>query len=320
MLRIDLQLFAQGGDGGGAAASQGVAQGADTGGHTGGLDAAIQAYEESKKPGGKPFDGSKYLTGQTAQTEQTLTADINQDTPAEGKPSFKDLLKEYKQEADEYIQGIVKERLKNSKDAEKMLKDIQPMLDMLADSRGIKKGDIKALKEAVLSDAKVYEDEAMKQGVPVETVMQMKQLELEAQESRERLREIEAEAAAARFVTDLVRQGEELKAKFPHFDLRAVMASNEKFAELVMEEQMDVETAFKATHFDEIMGFERQRAMEEARSGISRSIQSGAQRPIESAARPGGQSAQMSIDPRNLSDEQFKDILNRVRRGENVTL
>lgn len=323
MLKINLQLFAEGGEGAASAADQGAAQSADTGVKGFDVDAAIKDYQESKKPGGPKFDSSKYqINGaaeQTAKAEQTLAADETKDTPA--KPSFKDLIKgDYKAEADAYIQEVIKERLKNSKDAEKTLKDLQPMLDALADSRAIKRGDIKALKAAILADSSIYEAEAFKQGVPVEHVMQMKQLQTEADQSKARLAEIEAEAAAARFVTNLVQQGEELKAKYPGFDLRELMKQDEKFRGFVMDEGMDVETAYKATHFDEILGFEKQKAIEEARLGISRSLQAGAARPVESAARPGSQASQMQIDPRNLTDAQYKDIVERTRRGEVITL
>lgn len=323
MLKINLQLFAEGGEGAAAAADQGAAQTTDTGVKGFDVDAAIKDYQESKKPGGPKFDSSKYqINGaaeQTAKAEQTLAAEETKDTPA--KPSFKDLIKgDYKAEADAYIQEVIKERLKNSKDAEKTLKDLQPMLDQLADSRAIKRGDIKALKAAILADSSIYEAEAFKQGVPVEHVMQMKQLQTEADQSKARLAEIEAETAAARFVSNLVQQGEELKAKYPGFDLRELMKQDEKFRGFVMDDGMDVETAYKATHFDEILGFEKQRAIEEARLGISRSIQAGAARPVESAARPGAQASQMQIDPRNLTDAQYKDIVERTRRGEVITL
>ena len=323
MLKINLQLFAEGGEGAAAAADQGAAQSADTGVKGFDVDAAIKDYQESKKPGGPKFDSSKYqINGaaeQTAKAEQTLAADETKDTPE--KPSFRDLIKgDYKAEADAYIQEVIKERLKNSKDAEKTLKDLQPMLDALADSRAIKRGDIKALKDAILADSSIYEAEALKQGVPVEHVMQMKQLQTDADQSKARLAEIEAETAAARFVSNLVQQGEELKAKYPGFDLRELMKQDEKFRGFVMDDGMDVETAYKATHFDEILGFEKQRAIEEARLGISRSIQAGAARPVESAARPGAQASQMQIDPRNLTDAQYKDIVDRTRRGEVITL
>lgn len=323
MLKINLQLFAEGGEGAASAADQGAAQSTDTGVKGFDVDAAIKDYQESKKPGGPKFDSSKYQIGtteQTAKAEQTLAADETKDTPE--RPSYKDLIKDpfYKKDASEHIEAIVKERLKNSKDAEKTLKDLQPMLDALADSRAIKRGDIKALKDAILSDGSIYEAEAFKQGVPVEHVMQMKQLQTEADQSKARLAEIEAEAAAARFVTNLVQQGEELKAKYPGFDLRELMKQDDKFRGFVMDDGMDVETAYKATHFDEILGFEKQKAIEEARLGISRSLQAGAARPVESAARPGSQASQMQIDPRNLTDAQYKDIVERTRRGEVITL
>lgn len=322
MLKIYLQLFAEGGEGAAIAADQGAAQSADTGVKGFDVDAAIKDYQESKKPGGPKFDSSKYqigVAGQTAEAEQTLAADETKDTP--DRPSFKDLIKgDYKAEADAYIQEVIKERLKNSKDAEKTLKDIQPMLDALADSQGIKRGDIKALKDAILADGSIYEAEALKQGVPVETVMQMKQLQIEAEQSKARLAEIEAETAAARFVSNLVQQGEELKAKYPGFDLRELMKQDDNFRKFVMDDGMDVATAYIATHSDEIIGYERQKAIEEARMGISRSIQAGAARPVESAARPGAQASQMQIDPRNLTDAQYMDIVKRAKSGEIITL
>lgn len=320
MLKLWLQMFADG-DGAAAGSTTGAAEStaADTGVKGFDAAAAIEEYRESRKPRGKSFDTAKHQ----AKAEVQLNATQEQAPAAETapvRPAFKDLIKgDYKAEADEYIQSVVQDRLKKSKDMEKTFKSLQPALDALAESRGLKAGDYDSLAQSILNDASIYEEEALKQGVPVETVMQISQLQRQAEESQAKLAQIEAEAQAAQYVTELVRQGEELKQRYPNFDLRQEM-QDEKYRALVTgPAALSLEDAYWVIHRNDLMRQTASQVSQQTKADVSRSIQSGALRPMESAARPGGQTPQVSLDPRNLTPQQIKDIKERARRGETIS-
>lgn len=326
MLKLWLQMFADGGDGAQDGGNAGAAQetGKADAGVKDGFDAAaaIEEYRESRKPRGKSFDTAKHQAkaeaGLNAAQEQAPAAEQAQDAPV--RPAFRDLIKgDYKAEADEYIQQTIQDRLKKSKDMEKTFKSLQPALDALAESRGLPAGDYDTLAQSILNDASLYEAEALKQGVPVETVMQISQLQRQAEESQAKLAQIEAEAQAAQYVTELVRQGEELKQRYPNFDLRQEM-QDEHFREMVTGPvPTSMEEAYWAIHHNDLLHQAVAQVSQQTKADVSRSIQSGALRPMESAARPGGQTPQVSLDPRNLTPQQIKDIKERARRGETIS-
>ena len=324
MLKLWLQMFADGeGGADGTAAAAPTAGSENTGVKAGfDVDAAVKEYRESRKPRGKSFDVSKHQAKAEAVAvptqEQAPAAEKAQEAPV--RPAFKDLIKgDYKAEADEYIQQTIQDRLKKSKEMEKTFRSLQPALDALAESRGLQPGDYDTLASAILNDASLYEAEALRQGVPVETVMQISQLQRQAEESQAKLQQIEAETQAAQYVTELVRQGEELKQRYPNFDLRQEM-QEPKFRDLVTgPAQMSLEDAYWVIHRNDLMRQTATQVSQQTKADVSRSIQSGALRPMESAARPGGQTPQVTLDPRNLTSEQIRDFKERARRGEKIS-
>lgn len=316
MLELNLQLFAEGGAGAGDSANQ-----ADSTGVKGDfdVDAAIEAYRESKKPKGKSFKASDF------QVQKTAPAVTEQAPAAEEAPpvklSFKDLIDsdDYREEAKAYMSQMVKERLKNSKEAEKTLKELSPALEILAKSRGLDAKDYLGLAKAVTEDASFYEEEALRAGVPVESMMQITQLQREAEEAREQLAQMEAQREAAETVSFLLRQEQDVKTRYPDFDLRTEM-QNQRFYDLVTGPgNVSVEDAYWMVHRQELLQRMAGSVSQQTKADVSRSIQSGAFRPMESAAKPGGSAPQVKPDPRSFTTEQLRSIKERARRGETIS-
>lgn len=305
MINLYLQMFAEGGEGEAATTADTGVKGFDS-------DAAIEDYRESKKPGGKAFNAGKYQTAEAPIVEQTPAA-IE-------RPTFKDLIKgDYKAEADEYIQKTIQDRLKSSKEAEKTLKTITPAIQALMKQRELDEGDMEGFVKSVLEDESLYEEEALRQGVPVENVMQIKNLQRIAEESQAKLEQIEAETKAAAYVQGLLQQGEELKMRYPNFDLHEEM-QNEKFREFVTgPADMSLEDAYWVIHRQELLNQTAGAVSQRTKSDVSRSIQSGLLRPTESASRTGGQTPQVSLDPRSLTSDQIRELKDRARRGEKIS-
>lgn len=318
MLHLNLQLFAEGGEatGGTTGAAEGTAQAQQAGVKGFDAAAAIEEYRESRKPKGKAFDAVKYQAKAPLPTaEQTPAAET-----APARLSFKDLIKgDYKIEADEYIQATIQDRLKKSKGLEQTMKSLTPALEALITSKGLKAGDYETLASSILKDASLYEEEALKQGVPVENVMQIAQLQRQAEESQAKLQQIEAEAQAARYVTELVKQGEELKQRYPNFDLRQEM-QDEKFRSLVAgPAALQLEDAYWVIHRNDLMRQTASQVSQQTKADVSRSIQSGAFRPMESAARPNGVTPNVKADPANLTHEEIQQYKERARRKESIS-
>ena len=122
-------------------------------------------------------------------------------------------------------------------------------------------------------------------------------------------------------VSELEADGQLVKAEYPDFNYEEAML-DPAFGRLVVSLKANgtanpVQAAYKATHFDAIMKAKVAQAEEQARQSISQTIQSGMNRPREAGTAQA--TAQMKIDPRNLSEEQRIEIRKRIARGEHVS-
>ncbi len=285
----------------------------------------LQMFAEVTAPDAAPA-APEAPAAAAAQSQQGQSPDAQQEptpaqTPAavqEQRKSFRELLQdeEYRREYEEGIGRAVKRRMRSQQ------KLMAPMVEMLAEQYGIDASDpdnidMKALVKAVTEDNSRLEQEAMENGYSVEDWRTVK-------ESRRIVAEQKAADEAARkdrFFREMEADGERVKAQFPDFNYQEAML-DPAFGRLAVSMKANgvanpVEAAYRAIHFDAIVSAKVTEAEEKARQAISQSIQSGMTRPPENGT--GRAAATMKIDPRNLSEEQRKEIRERIRRGEHVT-
>lgn len=283
---------------------------------------AEEATAEAAAPETAGSDGAAAQTAaETApvQEGQQIQQSTEPAAPSATAPrmSFRELLQdeEYRREYEESVGRAVKRRMRSQ---QKML---APMLETLGQQYGIDTSapdfDMKALVEAVTGDESRLEQEAMEHGYTVEdwkTVKESRRIVAEQRAASE-------EADRARFFSELEADGQLVKAEYPDFNYEEAML-DPAFGRLVVSLKANgtanpVQAAYKATHFDAIMKAKVAQAEEQARQSISQTIQSGMNRPREAGTAQA--TAQMKIDPRNLSEEQRKEIRKRIARGEHVT-
>ena len=320
---LNLQLFAEGGEGG-----EGAAQTGDNS-----VDAEQQELLDLGVPKDKIRKRAKVkapsVSGtQTHEEQPTQEQVASADNPTEETQTDKpqrmswDEIKadpEYNKE----IQAIVQSRLKKAKQSEETLAKVTPMLEVLArkynlDAENI---DYDKLNKAVNDDNAYYENRALELGVPVETAKKIDQQERDtARQQREEARTIEQQKIADH-IRKLEQQGEALKATFPNFDLRQEL-QDQRFARLTAPGVgLSVEDAYYAIHRNEIQSAASQVIAQKTAEKIAASIQAGQQRPTEN-----GTSAQApsvtTFDYRNASKEQREALKRQIReaaaRGEKV--
>ena len=170
------------------------------------------------------FDGEGASAAPTAGAETSVTGGDATTTSgestaaAEPRQSFADLIKgEYKQEADQYIQGIVRERVKNSKDT---IRSQGEILDIVAAKYGMDTSDLAALKDKVSNDDAYYEDRAMEEGLTVDQYKRIAQAESKARAYDEAMAQQERDNAAQQQVAAWQAEAEAVKQAFPSFDLQ----------------------------------------------------------------------------------------------------
>lgn len=310
---MNLQLFAGEGAGGGEGAP-GAAAGPGEG-----VNAAAEAEPQQRRRS-KAGQFENVVFGIQTQ-EQPETGDQQPTLPDDGanteqqpRTSFRDLIRsdEYKAEADEYIQTIVKDRLRGAKEQEALLGKAQATIERIAqrykmDASDLKSLDFDALNGQIDGDEIYLSERAALNGVTVEV---QKQLD-EADRIKMTYQRQQQEAETRRAFEAIREQAEAFKQIVPGFDLAEEMR-NPVFVQMIRSPQMggsglSVEAAYAALHYRDMMGAGMHAAAQQARQSAAATIRAGQQRPAENGSAS-STAVQMITDPRKLTKEMRKEI------------
>ena len=323
---LDLQLFAEGGGAsGGAGAGAGAGEGAGVTGQ--GAAAPVQTRAKRENPLANVKYGVQPEQDQSAGQVAAAEEQQDQGQAAPQEESFEALIKgKYKQDYDKSVQAIIKERLKNSKQAEAALQGLTPMLQALAEKNGMEGFDasnaemLKALSDRVTNDDSLYEEEASRRGMEVSTLKQLKALERRNQELTQREEQDRQVQAIQQHLQQLVTQGQQVKSIYPSFDLQQELDTNPAFLRLTSPEVgIDVRTAYEITHKDEIMAGSMQYAVQRTQQQMAQAVQAQGRRPMENGmvSTP---PTDVKPDPSKWTKADRAEVRRRVAAGEKIVL
>ena len=284
LMTLDLQLFAEGGD------------------------------------GGTGSEGATGETGTDAVSQTSITdADGTTATNIDREAEFEKLIKgEYKDLYDARMQDTIKNRLKGQKETVERYEALAPTLETLAKKYGVDASDIKALNKAIEEDDAYYEEEALEKGVTVEQLKEFKKMERENIELKKMRDEQNAKEAAEKKVAGWMEESKQVKAIYPQFDLRSEL-QNPKFNEFLRVPGVDVRTAYELAHKDDIIRGAMQFTAKTVEKKVADKIAANGVRPTENGLS--SQSASLTkSDVSQLSKAELLDIQRRVARGEKVDL
>lgn len=279
---INLQLFAEGGDAGAAGSADSGAQ----------------------------------VAGGNEQSESQVATDNG------AEESFEDLIKgRYKKDFDARVQDIISKRFKNSQAAEDNLAKMTPMLNVLGqrygiDTSNLNEVDFDKLANSVFEDNSYFEAEALEKGMDVNTLKQLKKMEMENNQLRAAMQQRQQQEAQQQAWNKLVMESEKVKQLYPSFDLASEM-ENPKFGRLVAH-GVDARTAYEVIHRDEIQAATMQFTAQKTAEKISNAVMSNNNRVTENGIGQ-TQAAETKLDPSKLTKAQREEIRKRVSRGEKIT-
>lgn len=318
-LRLNLQLFADGGAGaaggdGGAAAGAGDATGVQV----------PDAGEQRQKKRVNPLANTKYgiqpqqeqAQGEVAVTTEEAANNANQ---GEGKKTFEDLIKgEYKADFDARVQEIIRNRFKQNGEMEEKLNAMNPLMEALGKMYNVDPTDIQQLTNVVMDNDSLYEEEALQRGMSVETLKAVKQMEREHEQMKQREQQTIAEQRMRQHFDGLARQADSVKQLYPSFDLMTEM-QNPEFARLTAPGvNVDVRTAYEVVHREEMRGAEMQFAAQKSAERVANSVRANGMRPAENGMNSQQTASPVKSDPRTLTKADFAEIAKRVARGEKI--
>lgn len=289
---FDIQLFAEGGDGG-----------------TGGGDTGAAAA--APKPGVKnPLASVQYGKQEEAPAAEEQAPAIDRSA------QFEALIKgEYKDLYDKRVQDTIRARLRANEDTVNRYNAFSPVRDMLADKYGVDANDPQAIMKALDEDESFYEAEAQDSGLSVQQVKEMRRMKRENASLRAQMQQQEAQRQSDAILADWMQQGEQVKQVYPSFDLQQEL-QNEQFRSL-LKSKVPLQTAFEVIHKDEIIPAAMQFTAKQVEQKVANSIRAGQNRPAEGAM--GSQSAvQTKSDVSQLTKADRDEIDRRVARGEKI--
>ena len=343
--KMNLQYFAEGGDGGAGAAEGGAAEAAPPAVQAPALRPAQERLArrsgalKGKAAGGEklpqpPAGGSPLKEGASGSESDPAEAEKHQEpakepkaekTPEERRRAFGEMVQgEYSDVFQEMMQRAIDKATENIRQNPQVAR----LTQALANAYGVDTDDMDGLIEAVengrVKDEKYYEELAQQRGVSVKTARELDKMESDLKRSNSRNAQLQAmqqEAARQQRVSQIQAQWEaqaaQLKTQYPDFELQEVLA-NEQVADL-MRRGVSLPDAYRAAYFDHIMQQATAQTAQKVEQGVAARIQQRAGRPGENGTRPGG-AVTTHVDVASMSRRQLEDLERRARRGEKITL
>lgn len=317
---MELQLFAEGGDGGSGAGETSQSAGADSSPSRGALGRTENAALDEQGSTDPKAEGSGSENGEGEAGEEA-----KKPSPAERRKAFGQMMSgEYKDLADEMMQNAVQIAAQNLEASPEM----RGLLEAIAEKYGTDATDLTALTDAirngVVKDDAYFEKIAMEKGISVRTAREMDKLETQnkrltaQQQAAQQMQKAAAERARiAQIQGRWDAEAEALKAKYPDFDREEVLANPE--VEKMMRAGCSMEAAYRAAYFDRLMARQTAATAQQTEQGVLNRVQQRASRPAENGTRPGG-AVQTHLDVEHMSRKDREALEKRVLRGEIITL
>lgn len=317
---VDLQLFAEGGgDGAAAAGGDGAAPAAAEKAASApvqgkGREAAAAQVDEMLSPAEEPDAEEDAAEGE----EQDGAADKSSADPEAHRKAFGELMRgEYNREFGEMIVQATQ------KAYDSILNEQGPVgriLNALGQKYGTAPGDYEALAAAVeggvVKDDAYYEDMAMKKGISVQLAKEMDALESENAKHRAAEQQ-RAEAAKMEAIQqEWDAAAERIRAEDPGFDIKTALADPD-FAQM-LKLGVKMEDAYKARYFDDIMARRTTQTAKTVEKGVEARIRQRGARPSENGTNPGG-AAVLKTDVSKLTPQQCEELERRAMRGQIIT-
>lgn len=240
---------------------------------------------------------------------------------AKERLSFKDLLKsdqEYKKEYDASVKNAIQRRFGDYNDVKtenSKLSEISRIVqDLYPDLRNM---DTDQIIESLRQKTDIWAEAASKAGMPVESYMQMMQVQRENEQILgERRAEQEAMMRQQKY-QEWHRQEMELQTIYPNFDLTNEL-SDKKFVDLV-DLGWNLKDAYESVHSQEIMDGAIKTAEKLAAEKTAQAIRTGQGRTKENGVG-GANGGSQKLDVSKMTDQQIQELVERARNGERVIL
>ena len=318
-LKLNLQLFGEGGDGSGDGSSASAPIGEAVGSEESG---------EKKIPASIPEKARKYYqkamekTPNKTDVKTSEASDSAQPTNEQGtteKLSYADLIKsdEYKEEHKAYMDKTIGDRLKKYKGIEDTLGSYKGILDTVATKYGVNPNDenfLQVLSEKIEADDSYYEKYAMDHDISTDEARRIVTMERKAAQYDAEKEQREKQEQMQRHIMVLRQNAEKTKSQFPQFDLETEM-QDERFRRLCAANNGDTTAAYMACHWNEILPATVQMASKKIQAQTAQAVASNKARPVENGISSSAPSV-VQNDFSNMNLQQLRQFAEEQRRKQ----
>lgn len=236
-----------------------------------------------------------------------------------GMPSWDEIKKNPQFNAQ--IQSIVQSRLKEEGSASETLKALAPVLQTIAQEKGVQidvsdmgKFDAAAFAKAMQRDNSFFESKAAELGVTPEIAKEIIGLQDFRDEAMAQQHEAEQREEFNAHMAKLEQQAEELRATIPDFDLRKELKNDDFMRMTSPMAGLTVQQAYFALHHDEMMTAGMAAATRRAQEQLANSVRANQRRPQESGAGGGGQPGTAPVmHPSKMTKEERAELKKQIR-------
>lgn len=307
-LLFNLQMFADGGDGGAGAASDGIA-----GSEIAGSDGAKVAKHGRSNPLESVIYGKVDAKEESAADSNEADSKASQKSKSQ---SFEDMIKgEYKEEFQKRTQSIIDKRFKETRGLQEQLASYDPILNMLSEKYGVDSKDVQSLLSAIENDDSFYEQEALDKGLSVKQLKEIKTMERENAELKRAAEEQQARENGEKIYQKWLSEAEALQQKYglENFSIQDEL-ENPDFVNL-LRNNVSFEGAYMALHMDEMISGAMAKTASAVKSDLAKSIASRQARPSENGLSTSNSSQIFKTDVNSLTKKDRDEIDRRVMRG-----
>lgn len=306
---MNLQLFAEGGAPSGDGGGEGTGVTAQA--------AAVQTKGAKSNPLANVVYGKQKESAPAAEVQKE-TAVPKEEPTVDLDAEFEELIKgKYKDQYGKRVQNTVQQRLKGSKETEDRLNAMNPLMDLLSARYGVKADDIDGLTKALEGDDAFFEQAAQEHNMEAKEYRKLLQLQSENNRLRSQQEQQFRQEQINRQYEAWEQQAEEARKLYPSLDLN-IESQNPQFRSLLMS-GIDVKTAYKVLHDDEITTQLLQHQAKEVEQKMSNKIAAGNARPAENGSS-GQSAAVIKADPSKWTRADREEVRRRAARGERIYL
>jgi len=279
----------------------------------------LQLFAEGGGGEGAAAPTAEAASAQSAQQPGAVTA--TNDRKAEFEKMIKG---DWKGEFDSRVQQIISQRFKATKDLEAQVeahKAFAPVLETIAAKYGADSKDAAAMLKAIEADDSYFEAEAAEKGISVEQLKYIRRVERENAELKRTAEERQARAQAEQTYAKWMDEANATKAMYDGFDFQAEVSNPEtgqRFMRL-LQSGVDVRTAYEVLHRDEIIGGAMQYTAQQVQQKTVNDIKARGMRPSENGGGGQGAAVLAKKDPASMTKAERAEWARRIANGERVS-